>query len=107
MEVQIINLFGQLGKLMEQTCLLDQRMAYGFTGTTPSGYDTGVYYIGFGKNPYKDAHYTNNVSNQASLFCKTWEAIVPTVNGFYIICYTNATTPGNAIFHFQLLHKLI
>lgn len=79
----------------------------GFTVTRVSGYSAGVYYIKFGSNPYNDAHYVINVSNQASVYCKLWESAIPTVNGFYIVWYTNATTPANAIIHFQLLRKLI
>ena len=85
---------------------LSTNRRYGFTVSKVSGYAAGVYYINCGSNPCNDAHYIINVSNQASLYCKLWESSIPTVNGFYIVCYTNATTPGNATFLFQLLLKL-
>ena len=44
-----------------------------------------------------------NVSNQASLYCKISESPIPTVNGFYIVCYASATTTGNAIVHFSFI----
>ena len=71
---------------------------YVFSVTRPSEYAAaGVYYIHVGSNPYKDAHYIINVSNQASLYCKLWKSSIPPDNGIYIVCYTNATTPGNVI----------
>ena len=76
---------------------------YGSTVSRASGYAAGVYYINVGSNPYNDAHYMISVSNQASLYCKLWESSIPTVNGCYIVWYTNATTPGNAIFHFPVI----
>ena len=50
------------------TCSTNGR--YGYTVSRVSGYSAGVYYINFVSNPYNDAHYKLNVSNQASLYCK-------------------------------------
>ena len=72
----------------------------GFTVSRASGYAAGVYYINFGRNPYDDAI---NVSNQESLYYNIWESSNPTVNGLYVVCHTNATTPGNATFHFSVI----
>ena len=59
--------------------------------------------MNFGSKPYKDAHYIINVSNQPYLFCKICESSIATANGFHIVCYTNAATPGNATFHASVI----
>ena len=87
--------------------ILSTNGRYGFTVSGHGGNAAGVYDMNCGSNPYKDAHYIINVSNQASVYCNKWETSMPTVNGFYIVWYTNTTTPGHATFHFQLLHMLI
>ena len=82
--------------------ILSSSGRYGFTVTRATGYASGIFYISFGNNPYKDANYAINVTAQG--FSKIWESIIPTTTGFYVLTYPVVlSSAGNCAFHFSVI----
>jgi hypothetical protein len=75
---------------------------YEFTCTRVSGQASGAYYIRF-NTPQTSAHYTIQLTNQATGLIKVWDATIPTVNGFYIISYNTSNALTNSVFHFSVI----